>query len=330
MATKSYNWAILGCGKIAEKFSSDLKLLPRARLYAAASRSGAKAEAFALKFGFEKAYGTYEEMVSDPAVDIVYIATPHSHHKDHSILCMNQGKAVLCEKAFALNSAQAGEMIATARRNHVFLMEAFWTRFQPAFLKFMEIARSGELGKPKILKSEFAFNGGEDLNSRLLNLSLGGGSLLDIGVYPVFIALQTLGSPSEIKTLADLAPTGADRSLSILFKYPNGELATLVSSFAACSDTQSELWCENGFVRMRRMGISTTTVYIWRKNGTEQKFEFDYPDGFGYFREAEHVMECLDKGKTESYLIPLSFSSQLMDTLDRIRLDAGIRYPDIE
>ncbi|MDD3870843.1 MAG: Gfo/Idh/MocA family oxidoreductase [Bacteroidales bacterium] len=328
MTPKTYNWAILGCGKIARKFSSDLKLLPNARLYAAASRSMDKAIAFAGEFGFEKAYGSYDEMVRDPQVDIVYVATPHSHHMEHAILCLDHGKAVLCEKAFALNADQVNRMIEAARRNGVFLMEAFWTRFQPAFLKLMEVLASGQLGRPKMLRSDFAFNGGNDLSSRLFNMALGGGSLLDIGIYPVFIALQAFGRPEEIKTFADLAPTGADRSITMLFRYPDGQMASLASSFAVCSDTQSEVWCEKGFIRIRRKDISSTHLTVWRDNGQEEDYDFINQEGSGYHLEAQHVMLCLDEGLTESRELPLSFSSLLIETLDRIRKDAGIVYPD--
>jgi predicted dehydrogenase len=330
MTHRTYNWAILGCGKIARKFSADLKLLPNARLYAAASRSLEKAQGFAGEFGFDQAYGSYEEMVADPQVDIVYVASPHSHHMEHAILCLDHGKAVLCEKAFALNSRQVDKMIAAARRNGAFLMEAFWTRFQPAFLKVKEVLESGELGKPGVLRSEFAFNGGNDLSTRLYNLSLGGGSLLDIGIYPVFVALQTLGRPEEIKTFVDLAPTGADRTITILFRYPEGEMASLASSFAVFSDTQSEWWCEKGFIRMRKQGISSTVVTIWSQEGQSEEFVFELTEGLGYHLEAKHLMECLDAGLKESSLLPLSFSSLLIETLDRIRHDAGIKYPDIE
>ena len=133
--SKTYNWAILGCGKIARKFASDLKTLPNAHLYAAASRSIEKAQSFADEMGCEKAYGSYEEMVNDPKVDVVYIASPHSHHREHTLLCLNHQKAVLCEKAFAINSRQVKEMIEASEKNNTFLMEAFWTRFSPVFSK---------------------------------------------------------------------------------------------------------------------------------------------------------------------------------------------------
>ncbi len=327
MTPRIYNWAILGCGKIANKFSSDLRLLSNARLYATASRSLEKSKAFAEKYGFEKAYGSYEEMVADPEVDAVYIATPHSHHQDHAILCLEHGKAVLVEKAFALNATQAQAMIDLARQKRIFMMEAFWTRFQPAFAKVMNVLESGILGKPAIMRSEFCFFATYNPEGRLFNMNLGGGSLLDIGIYPVFWALQVFGVPSGIKTTANIAPTGADRSLAMTFSYPGGEIAQLVSSFAGCSDTQTEIWCEKGFIRVRKVDPSTVKVTVVMKDISEEDFVFHHDNGFGLFLEAKHVMECLDAGLTESPDLPLSFSLKQMKLLDDIRMDAGIHYP---
>jgi len=326
MTQHKYNWAILGCGKIAGKFASDLKLLPNARLYATASRSLEKAQTFADKYGFVKAYGSYEEMLADTNVDIVYVATPHSHHRDHVILCLEHGKAVLVEKAFALTAAQAAEMIDTARRNEIFLMEAFWTRFQPSFQKAIEVVQSGHLGKAWMMRSEFCFHAPYNPDTRLYNLALGGGSLLDIGVYPVFWALQVFGKPSEIQTTADLATTGVDRSIAVTFKYPGGEIAQLASSFAVCSDTQTEIWCEKGFIRVRRIDPSTVKVVISKKDTAEEELIFHLDNGLGLFLEAKHVMECLDAGLTESPLLPHSFTLSQMQLLDRIREQAGVVY----
>jgi predicted dehydrogenase len=323
---KRYNWAILGCGKIARKFSNDLKLLPNARLYAAASRDLQKAEAFATELGFSRAWGSYEEMAADPAVDIVYVATPHSHHHDHVLLCLENGKAVLNEKAFALTYSEALEMVETAHRKGIFLMEAFWTRFQPSFIKALEIIRSGELGALKVVRSDFAFNAPKDPKNRLYNLELGGGSLLDIGIYPVFAALSTLGKPEKIKALATFAQTGAEESIAMAFQYPGGELASLFSSFASHSFTTSEFDCEQGSVRMERRWFTPTTVTMCRNDNREETFSFKQ-QGTGYQYEAAHVMECLDAGKTESDLLPLSFTLDLMETLDRIRMEAGIVFP---
>jgi predicted dehydrogenase len=325
---KTYNWAILGCGKISRKFSNDLKFLPNAKLYAAASRDLNKAREFADELGFEKAYGSYEEMVNDPNVDVVYVATPHSHHHEHTILCLNHKKPVLCEKAFALNLREAKEMVEAARKNNTFLMEAFWTKFQPSFIKAMEIIGSGELGALKTVRSDFAFNGPKDPGNRLYNLALGGGSLLDIGVYPVFVALTAFGKPNRIKAFADFAPSGAEESIVMIFKYNSGEMATLASSFASYSSVQTEFWCEKGYVRLNRHWLIPTSLSIFRKETDfEEILDFRYKEGFGYQFEAAHVMECLDAGKKESDVLPLTFSLDLMETLDRIRDEVGAFFP---
>lgn len=326
--SKTYNWAILGCGKIARKFVGDLKLLPNARLYAAASRSLENAQAFASELGFDKAFGSYEEMVNDPNVDVVYIASPHSHHCEHTLLCLNHNKAVLCEKAFAINSKEVRLMIEAARKNNTFLMEAFWTRFQPSFLKVMEIIRSGELGALKMVRSDFAFNAEYNPEKRLYNVNLGGGSLLDIGIYPIFMSLLALGKPSEIKTLARFSPTGAEESIMMSFSYPGGEIASLVSSFASYTSTQTEFSFENGFVRLNRRFYIPTTLTYWKNWEEEQIISFEKGAGFGYELEAAHVMECLDAGKTESELMPLSLSVDLMEIMDTVRKDAGIVFPE--
>jgi len=328
--SKTYNWAILGCGKIARKFASDLKTLPYARLYAAASRSIENAQAFTDEIGFEKAYGRYEEMVNDPQVDVVYIASPHSHHFEHALLCLNHQKAVLCEKAFAMNSKQVNLMIEASRKNNTFLMEAFWTRFQPSFQRAMEIVRSGELGALKALRSDFSFNADYNPEKRLYNVNLGGGSLLDIGIYPIFMSLMAFGKPAEIKTLATFCPTGAEETILMSFKYPMGETASLVSSFASHSSTTTEFCFENGFFRLNRRFNTPTSITYWKNWEEEKLITFEKGAGSGYELEAAHVMECLDAGKTESDMMPLSLSSDLMEIMDRVRKDAGIVFPKFD
>lgn len=325
--SKTYNWAILGCGKIARKFASDLKLLPNARLYAAASRSYENAKTFADELGFENAYGSYEEMVNDPQVDVVYIASPHSHHCEHTLLCLNHKKAVLCEKAFALNSKEVALMIETAQKNNTFLMEAFWTMFQPSFHKVLNIIGSGELGALKMVRSDFAFNAEYNQEKRLYNVALGGGSLLDIGIYPIFMSLMTLGKPTEINTMAKFCPTGAEESIMMSFSYPGGEIAALVSSFASYSSTQTEFSFENGFVRLNRRFYTPTTLTYWKNWEDEQLITFEKGKGFGYELEAAHVMDCLDEGRIESDKMPWSVSVNLMEIMDWVRKDAGIVFP---
>jgi len=325
---KKYNWAILGCGHIATKFAKDLALLPNAKLYAAASRNLQKAKDFAADYGFEVPYGSYEEMVNDPKVDVVYIATPHSFHHEHTLLCLNHKKAVLCEKAFAMNSAEVEEMLECAKNNNTFLMEAFWTMFQPSFQKAMEIISSGELGKLKIVRSDFAFNAPFDENKRLYNTKLGGGSLLDIGIYPVFAAVASLGIPETIKTFADFSPTGSEESINILFQYNDGEMASLTSSFASFSPIQTEYLCEKGYLILNPKWFTPTDITIWKEGGEEVKIDSTLREGSGYQYEAAHVMECLDKGLLESPKMTWQLSLDLMKMLDRIRIDAGVFFPD--
>jgi predicted dehydrogenase len=206
-------------------------------------------------------------------------------------------------------------------------MEAFWTMFQPSFQKAMDIIRSGELGALKMVRSDFAFNAEYSPEKRLYNVDLGGGSLLDIGIYPIFMSLMALGKPSEMKTMATFCDTGAEESIMMSFKYRGGEIASLVSSFASHSSTQTEFSCENGFIRLNRRFFTPTTLTYWKTGEEELVISFDKGTGSGYELEAAHVMECLDAGKKESKLMPLSVSTDLMDIMDRVRKDAGIVFP---
>jgi len=321
---KTYNWAILGCGRIAKKFATDLQLLPNAILYAAASRQLKKAEDFVLQFGFKKAYGSYKEMVDDQKVHIVYIATPHSFHLNHALLCLNAKKAVLCEKAFAINQREVLQMITAAKKNKTFLMEAFWTRFNPAFLKVLEIIASKELGELKQVKCDFKFFAAFDSQHRIFKNSLGGGSLLDIGIYPVFTALMTLGKPDNILLDVELGKTGVDENIEILFKYNNGNSANLASGFKYNAFNDSDFYFTKGSVRISR---ELHRPLLIGEKGSIREIYFDRQKGLGYEKEAEHVMQCLDQGLMESPLLPLDFSLDLINTLDRIRKKAKIYYP---
>jgi len=326
--SKIYNWAVLGCGHIAKKFSSDLQRLPNANLYAAASRNLEKAKDFTSNLDFEVAYGSYEEMVNDSKVDIVYVATPHSHHQEHTLLCLTHKKAVLCEKAFAINKREAEQMLACAKEHNTFLMEAFWTMFQPSFNKAIEILKSGELGKLKMVRSDFAFNAVFDKDKRLYNTKLGGGSLLDIGIYPVFAALTALGVPDTIKTFADFSKTDSEESMNILFKYKNGAMANLTSGFSSYSPIQTEYYCEKGYLILNPLWFTPTDITIWKEGGEETKIPSMNLEGAGYQYEAEHVMKCLDNNRIESDKMPWQLTLDMMGILDRIRIDAGIFFPD--
>jgi predicted dehydrogenase len=323
---KKYKWGILAPGKMSAKFTRGLKLLDNVELYAVGSRDQDRAKSFAREFGFKKYYGSYEELASDPDLEIVYIASPHSHHYEHTLLCLKNRKAVICEKALALNSREVGEMINEAERQNVFLMEALWPPFQPVYRKTKEVLQSGEPGKIMHLNARFAYQAPYDPKDRKFNLSLGGGSLLDIGIYPVIDALYFMGVPKEIIAKASFIETGAENSISIIFVYEDGRMANIYSSFRTAGGIGCDLLCENGnlfFSRERDMSQKLNVAL----NGKENKIYSLLPEGMGYQFEALEVMKCLDEGKMQSDVVPHSFSLDLMNTLDRIREAAGIVFP---
>jgi len=323
--TKTVNWGILGPGKIAEKFAQGLKFVPNAKLLAVGSRSAENANEFAKKHGVSRAYSSYEKLVTDPEIDVVYIATPHIFHCEHSLLCLENEKAVLCEKPFAMNEKEVNSMISKAHEKNVFLMEALWTRFLPTILKTLEIIKDGTIGDVIHIKSDFGFKPPFDPMSRLFNRDLGGGSLLDIGIYPVFIALLLLGEPYEIKASAFLGKTGVDENLSIIFNYKNGQFATLFSTLLAETSVETDICGTKGRIRINRMWHIPTTISLTLNNGTSETIEFDCK-GNGYEFEAIEVTNCLIHGLKQSPSMTHDFSLKLIKTLDKIRNMCGIKY----
>jgi predicted dehydrogenase len=323
---KKYKWGILAPGKMSAKFTKGLKLLDNVELYAVGSRDKLRAEKFASEQGYKKAYGSYEELAEDKDVDIIYIASPHSHHLEHTLLCLKNKKAVICEKAFGLNGREVKTMVNEAKNQNVFLMEALWPPFQPVYIKTKEILQSGNAGKIIHLNARFSFQAPYDPADRKFNLDLGGGSLLDIGIYPVIDALYFLGVPSEISAKAAFSETGSENTICIIFRYEDGRMATLFSSFRTAGGIGVDLLCENGnlfFSRARDMSQCLTVAL----NGREKEDYSLLPDGMGYQYEAMEVMRCLDEGKIQSNIVPHSFSLDLINTLDRIRAAAGIVFP---
>ena len=313
---KSTNWGILGTGKIASKFVEGLLSVKGANAYAVASRSEEKALEFANLNSVQVAYGSYQELVNDPLVDVIYIATPNNLHYENTMMCLNAGKAVLCEKPFALNSMQLREMVALAREKKVFLMEALWTRFLPTIDKVMKLIESGVIGEPHILKADFGFKAQYNAQSRLFDPALGGGSVMDIGIYPLFLSLLLFGKPTEIKSLAIPAPTGTDMSTGMILSHEKGRLSLLASSFAVSLETKAEIVGTEGTITLQRMFHMPTSVSV-TVNGKTKKVPVKIM-GNGYNYEAEEVMRCLAKGLTESEKLPLSFSLALMEVIDTV------------
>lgn len=323
---RKYKWAILAPGKMSAKFTRGIKLLKNAELYAVGSRDLQRAKKFADEFGFKKYYGSYDELAADPDVEIIYIASPHSHHHEHTLLCLKHNKHVICEKAFAINSREVKEMIDYAGKRNLFLMEALWPQFQPFYKKAHEILKSEVLGEIIHLHAYFTFIPPFDPDDRKFNLALGGGSLLDIGIYPVIDALTFIGVPDEIKASALFAETGSEDSINVIFKYNDGCMASLYSSFRTSAGISCKILCEKGNMTVSRGRDMNQRVILDLHGKERQEFIFS-PPVMGYHWEAEEVMKCLDEGRTQSRVVPLSFSLDLIETLDRIRKIAGIVFP---
>jgi predicted dehydrogenase len=328
MPTK-IRWAILGCGKIARKFAADLKLVKDAELIAVAAREQATADAFAKDFPAKYKHNNYEALVQNPEVDVIYVATPHGLHHEHVMLCLKHKKAVLCEKAFALNYRQAKEMVDFAKTQKTFVMEAFWTRFLPHYLVVKKLLESGKIGNIKYVHAEFGFIPTPPIAPRMYDPVLGGGSLLDIGIYPVFFALDVLGKPDAIEATMTKASTGVDEQCSIQFTYNHGAIAQLFSTFASNLQTGADIGGDKGRIRMthRFHGPTTSLEFYSGNTDTREAIPFDQAKGNGYEYEAMHVTECLQKGLIESPVLTLEKTLLLMETLDAIRLKAGIHYP---
>lgn len=326
---KKYKWGILAPGKMSAKFTRALKLLDNVELHAVGSRDIERATLFARDYGFKNYYGSYEELAADPDLEIVYIASPHSYHYEHTMLCLRNGKHVICEKAFAMNAREVKEMINEAKKRKLFLMEALWPPFQPFYKKAHEIIKSGILGNINYLDGYFSFIPPFDPNDRKFNLSLGGGSLMDIGIYPVIDALTFLGLPSGIKAAAVFGQTGSEESLSVIFTYRNGKMASLYSSFRTSIGIGCEIYCEKGNLIVSRGRDMNQRVILSLHGKEKEEFVFT-PPAMGYHWEAEEVMKCLDEGRIESPVVPLSFSYDLIKTIDRIRKTAGIVFPGID
>ena len=329
MKGSKIRWGILGCGRIARKFAADLRLVKDAELTAIASRNKETLELFAKDFPCKHLHISYEALAANDEIDVIYVATPHSHHYEHTMLCLNQNKAVLCEKPFAINSRQAIEMIKTAKGRKAFLMEALWTKFLPHYKKLVELLQQKTLGNIKSVLVNFGFKTSDKSPQRLFDPALGGGSLLDIGIYNVFMTLSVLGKPDVIEAMMTPAPTGVDEQIAILFKYNNGAMAQMFSSLVTNLPTQAEINGTDGCITLTtRFYEPSATIQLSKKIPYEREvIAVEKEAGFGYHYEARHVNECLKKGMVESPVMTHADTLLLMEILDTIRNKARIEYP---
>ncbi|GAA0754874.1 Gfo/Idh/MocA family protein [Psychroflexus lacisalsi] len=323
---KTHNWGIIGLGGIAHKFASDLRDVESAQLYAVASRSIKKAQNFASEFVVEKAYGAYETLAKDPKVDIIYIATPHVFHYENTMMCLEHGKAVLCEKPMAINARQLKTMIRTSKEKSLFLMEGLWTNFMPHLQKVNQLNQHKTYGKCLKVEADFSFEAEFDTEKRLFNKGLGGGALLDIGIYPVYLALKLLGPPQEIEASCEFSSTGVDISNQINFKYASVATAKLSSSFAKNTPCKAKVYFENATVELGPSFHQTDQLKIETNSGVDH-IDFHYPT-HGYQFEIEHVQDCLERKLTQSPDWSLQSSLVLTETLDKIREQFGLVYSE--
>lgn len=324
MQPKTINWGIIGAGKIASEFAKDIITVPNSKLIAITSRSLKKANQFSKAYNIEKAYGSYNKLVLDNTIDAIYIATPHSYHNAHTLLCLKNHKAVLCEKPLAMNINEVEEMIQLAQSKNTLLMEAMWTAFLPHIRFVNELIINQHFGKVTQLDADFGFKPKYDVNSRLFDKSLGGGSLLDIGIYPVFIALLTLGKPNSIKANATFFETGVDADCSIEFTYKNTK-AFLFSTFKKETTTTAVFKCENGNIIINGRFHQPTSVTLISDSGERIVKEFNYST-IGYNYEIDHFNNLLRQDVKESDIMSFEFSRNLIATLDSIRDKINLKY----
>lgn len=320
-------WGIVSTGWMAQKFAEGLAALSDAEIIAVSSRTKEAADKFGDQFNVPRRYVGVEALASDKDVDIVYIATPHPMHKSETIHCLNAGKAVLCEKPMAMNGKEVSEMIACAKKNKVFLMEAMWMYFFPAIAKICELLAAGAIGEIRFLQANFCFRCEWDQKSRLLNPQLGGGTLLDIGVYVIAFAHKILGKePVRITSMADIGQSGVDEQSAMIFGYDGGAVASLNCSFRVDAPCEAVIFGTGGYIKIPHMFFHPDKFILKTEQNAEKEFAFERL-GNGYTYEAIEVMKCLREGKTECPIMPLKTSAAIMKTMDRIRKQWKLKYP---
>ena len=346
-------WGILGTGGIARGFAEDLRTIPGAALVAVGSRDGASARAFAARFGAPRPHDSYEALVGDANVDIVYVATPHHRHRDDALLALDAGKAVLCEKPFALNAKEARDIATKARERGRFCMEAMWTRFLP-ILGLVRSRVGTDIGDVRSIVADFGYAHERRPESRLFDPALGGGALLDLGVYGVSLAHWFFGPPSSVHAAGTIGGTGVDEQAAVLLGWPDGRMATVTTSIVAQTANTATLVGERGSITLEAPFCAPPAASVRRftsrshahgqgggvmrrvlrgasrlaaaAGGGEGRITAAR-QGHGYQYEATEAMRCLRDGATESRVMPLDESVAIMETLDAARARLGLRYP---
>jgi predicted dehydrogenase len=323
---KPLNWGLTGTGSIARAFAEALPKSPDARLHSVLSRRGDTAASFAASHGIPHAHTSLEAFAADPDLDVVLVGSPHPFHKEQTIVCLDAGKHVLCEKPMALNRGEVEEMIAAARAHNRFLMEAMWMYFIPAVIRARELVGAGEIGTPGLVIADFGRAVRHDPANRFYSLALGGGVLLDMGIYPLSLAYFLFGKPAELSGAAVVADTGVDEQVAMTLRYDDGRLANLTASIRANSGCEATVAGSDGSVRIHPDFWHSERLTLTRRGRPEQILDFPHP-GSGYSYEIDHVNACIRAGRLESDVMPWSASLELVGMMDQLRADWGVRYP---
>lgn len=328
MSNQKIGWGIMGPGAISRKFAEDLLGSKNAELTAVVSRSRDKAEQFARDFQIPHVYDEYEAFVQDENIDIVYIGTLHPMHREGMLLCLRAGKAVLCEKPFTMNAKEAEEVIKVARDNDTFVMEAMWTRFLPPIAETRKWLAEGQIGEVKMVTANFGFHAGWNPNSRVLDKRLGGGALLDAGIYPVSFASMVFGKqPERISSHAYIGKTGVDEYFSALFEYEGGQQTALLTAGVQLKQSNDAfIYGSKGYIHLPEF-LFSRTAYLHRQDEVVIEFNNDR-QARGMIFEAEEAMACLREGRKESKIMPLDETHEIMQTLDALREQWGLEYED--
>lgn len=324
MANK-IRWGILGCGSIAGKFADALRHVKEAQLVAVGSRSEDKAHAFADTHHVQRRYGSYQKLAEDSDVDIVYIATPHHLHAENTLLCLQAGKHVLCEKPLAVNARQGLTMVNCAKANKRFLMEAMWTRFLPLMDKVRQLLAQQIIGPLHVLTADFGFHCKTN-PQRLINPHLAGGALLDVGIYPLALSSMVFGKPLHIHSTAVMSPTGVDEKNAVILTFEQGQLAMLSSAFTVETTQEAVIIGAEGMIRVNRPWWRGNTLTLLRHGQGQQQIEVPSHDN-GFVYEIQAVHEDLAEGRLENALMPLDESLVTLQTMDTIRKQWGFQYP---
>jgi predicted dehydrogenase len=322
-------WGILGTGGIARAFALGLKHVPGAVLAAVGSRTLEGAQTFARELGIEAAYGSYQELADAADVDIIYIGTPHPVHAENALMALHGGKAVLCEKPFTMNRREADAVVALARTKNLFLMEAMWTRFMPALGEVKRIMASGEIGTVTQVHADFGFSATLDPAHRVNKRELGGGALLDIGIYPLSIACALLGKVERVQAQAIMSDTGVDATTAFTMKHAGGTLSVCSCSLRARSASELVVSGTGGSIRMHRMFHHTDRITVELLDGSSRTIPTPFL-GNGYPHEAIEAGRCLRQGLIEHPAMTHEETLSLMSLLDEIRGQIGLRYPSDE